>query len=213
MGLRQKTISALLWSTVERVGNQGIVFLVTLILARILVPEDFGLIGILMVFVRVSEALINNGFGQAIIQKKSVTDNDLMTTFVLSVGASLILYLILFVSAPFVADFYNEPLLFRLLQVMGFVIVLDAFVVIQRVQFEKNLDFKTISKATVSSSIVGGLGALLCAIIGFGVWSLVCMMVLQKIVLAVMLWLHSSWKPRGAVSRESFIWNIVALAT
>ncbi|ERP30808.1 hypothetical protein CALK_2333 [Chitinivibrio alkaliphilus ACht1] len=166
-----------------------------------------------MVFVRVSEALINNGFGQAIIQKKSVTDNDLMTTFVLSVGASLILYLILFVSAPFVADFYNEPLLFRLLQVMGFVIVLDAFVVIQRVQFEKNLDFKTISKATVSSSIVGGLGALLCAIIGFGVWSLVCMMVLQKIVLAVMLWLHSSWKPRGAVSRESFIWNIVALAT
>ncbi|ERP30807.1 lipopolysaccharide biosynthesis protein [Chitinivibrio alkaliphilus] len=203
--LRQRTITALIWSSAERFGQQGIRFFVTLILARLLTPEDYGLMGLILVFIHVTEAFINQGFGQAIIQKKDVSENDLTTAFTLSGAMAALLYAALFFGAPAIAAFYERPELIPLTKFVGLVVLLDALVIIQRVQFEKALDFKNISLAAVSASLMSSGVGLFLAFSGAGVWALAGMMVAQKTVLAGMLWIQSSWIPRGRVSRESFI--------
>jgi teichuronic acid exporter len=202
--LRNRTVSALLWSAVERFGQQGIRFGTTIILARLLTPQDFGVLGILMVFIIVAESVVNSGFGSALIQKKDVTEDDLTTAFVISVSVAAVLYTIVFLFAGAIGRFYGQPELEVLTKVLAVVILLDAFVVIQRVQFERQLNFRSLSKITVISTLLSGVVGVALALWGFGVWSLIAQLIAQKVILAVFLWYHSIWVPRGSVSLESF---------
>lgn len=202
--LRNRTISALLWSAVERFGQQGVRFLTTIVLARLLTPDDFGVLGILMVFIIVAEAAINSGFGSAIVQKKTITENDLTTAFIVSVVSAVVLYGVVFFSSGVIANFYGRPELRLLTQVLAGVIVLDAFIVIQRVQFERELNFRRLSKVTVWSALLSGCVGIVLAVLGFGVWSLIAQLITQKTLLGVFLWYHSVWIPRGRFTLFSF---------
>jgi len=202
--LRNKTVGALLWSAVERFGQQGVRFLTTIILARLLTPEDFGVLGILMVFIIVAESVVNNGFGTALIQKKTVTEDDLTTAFVISVVVAALLYGIIFASAGAIARFYGQPQLELFTKVLAVVVLLDAFVVIQRVQFERQLNFRRLSNITVVSTLLSGAVGIGLSVYGAGVWSLIAQLIAQKVFLIVFLWYHSIWVPRGSFEIGSF---------
>ncbi len=203
--LKKRTFRALVWSGVEQFGQQGIRLVLIMVLARLLTPEDFGVLGMLMAFIFVAEAVVNNGFGQAVIQKKNISEDDLTTTFFLSLITALLLYGIFFFTAGAIGSFYNQPGLKNLTRVLALVIVLDAFVIIQRVQFERRLDFRKISTATIISSILSGVVAITFALYGLGVWSLVAMLLMQKFFFAAFLWHKSAWVPRGKINKDSFL--------
>ena len=201
---KNKTLRALFWSAVERFGHQGVRALITLVLARLLTPEDFGVVGIMTALILIAEAIINDGFGQAIVQRKEVTENDLTTAFVLSVGTAAFLYFIVFASAGPIAAFYGQPKLKSLSRVLSLVVVFDSLIVIQLVQFQRALDFRTVSIVSLVSALIGGGIGIGLALLDFGVWSLVAQMVSHKATMAFYYWIQSNWKPSGTFSRESF---------
>jgi len=203
--LKKKTLLAIFWTTFERIGYQGVRALVTLILARLLSPNDFGIIGILLVFIAICEAIINNGFSQAIIQKKEIDEDDLTTAFYLSLLFSIFLYILLFFSSVLIAGFYNEPTLVSLNRILGFVIIIDSLVVIQMAVLQREMDFKSISIITMISSLISGIIGIAMGFAGLGVWSLVAQMLGQKLFMAISLWIKSGWYPRGRICRKSFL--------
>ena len=146
--LGKKTIRGVLWSSVERFSMQGVHFLVTLVLANILTPDDFGLIGMLVVFIAVSQSLIETGFSLALIRKQDRSDVDNSTVFYFSTVTSLLVYLLFYAIAPWVASFFNEPQLTVLMRVLCVVIVINSFSVIQRALYTASVNFKTQAKAT-----------------------------------------------------------------
>lgn len=202
--LKQRTVRALAWSTAERIGRQGFQFVITVVLARLLTPEDFGLIGILTVFIVTAEAFVNNGFGAAIIQRTEVSEDDLTTAFLASVGTAVGLFFLTFGLARLLADFYRRPELVPLTRLVAVVIVLDSLIIIQRAIFERSLDFRTLSQITIAATMISGVGAVGLAVAGFGVWSLAAHIVAQKALLALFLWYRSIWVPRGRFRLRSF---------
>lgn len=186
-------------------GQQGIQFFITIILARLLSPNDFGLIGILLAFIIVAEAFVEHGFGQAIIQKKEVSEADLTTAFLSSVAISVVIYVLLCFSAGVIASFYNRIELASLTRVVGVVVILDSLVVIQRAQYERELDFKRLSVLTFIAAIGSGCIAVFGAYLGMGVWALATQIVSMKLFLAVILWVRSSWVPRGKFCTTAFL--------
>src|SRR5690554_972979 len=127
--LKQKTVSGLIWSFVDTMAGQGISLIVGIILARLLSPREFGLIGMITVFIAVSESFINSGFSSALIRKKDCTDTDYSTVFYFNLAAGAIFYLLLFISAPAISGFFNEPELKAILQVMGIILIIDSFTI------------------------------------------------------------------------------------
>ena len=145
--LRNKTIKGVIWSSIERFSVQGVQFLVLLIIARILDPKDFGLVGMLAIFLAVAQTLIDSGFSQALIRKQDRTEVDNSTVFYFNIVVSVFLYLLLYWAAPWVADFYNEPQLCNLMRVLCLVVVINSFAVVQRAIYSASIDFKTQAKA------------------------------------------------------------------
>ena len=141
MSLKQKTLSGLLWSFVDTMAGQGITFVVGIILARLLTPREFGLIGMITVFIAVSESFINSGFSSALIRKKDCTDTDFSTVFFFNLAAGILFFLLLFFSAPAISGFFNEPELTAILQVLGIVLIIDSLTLIQRTILTKRIDF------------------------------------------------------------------------
>ncbi|GAB6091108.1 lipopolysaccharide biosynthesis protein [Spirochaeta dissipatitropha] len=157
-----------------------------------------------MIFIVIAETIINNGFAQAIIQKKEVNNNDLTTAFYFSLILAFILYIVIFSAADVISKFYFQTQLTSLIRVAGIVIILDAFVIIQRVQFERALNFKNLSVVSIIASFISGIIAVSIAISGLGAWALVVQMVLQKMIMVSILWVQSSWVPSGRWSKASF---------
>lgn len=202
--LKDKTVRGVIWSSVERFSVQGIHFVVMLVVARLLEPKDFGLVGMLTIFMAVSQSLIDSGFSQALIRKIDRTDTDQCTVFYFNIVVSLCLYLILFSIAPFVADFYNEPQLTSLMRVLCLLVVINSFAVVQRALYTATLNFKIQAKATFSSAVVSGMVGISMALKGMGVWSLVGQQISAAIVNVVLLWWYSPWRPRWVYSWKSF---------
>lgn len=202
--LKSTTLKATAWSSVERFSVQGIQFAVMIIMARILTPADYGLVGMLTIFIAISQSLIDSGFSQALIRKQNRTITDDSTAFYFNIAAGIILYLILFFCAPLIAEFYNQPILTPLTRAIGLGLIFNSLAVVQRAMLTVKLDFKTQAKASLTGAMISGIVGIVMAYKGFGVWSIVVQQVSNLALTTVMLWILSSWKPRLLYSWQSF---------
>ena len=171
--LRIKAFSGIVWSSVLRFGSMSITLASNIILARLLIPSDFGCIGMLMIFISLSNTFIDGGFGSALIQKKMPTLIDYTTIFYWNIFLSICLYLILFLCSPYISSFYKLPLLKDVLRVLGIVLIINAFSIVQQNILRKQLLFKKLSIVILSSSFISLLITIFAAYHGLGVWSLV----------------------------------------
>lgn len=202
--LKNKTLKGTIWGTIERFSVQGIQFLVMIIMARILTPEDYGLIGMLAIFIAISQSLIDSGFSQALIRKQDRSEIDNSTIFYFNIVVGLILYFILFLSAPLIAEFYNEPILTPLTRVISLSIIINSLVVVQRALLTVKIDFKTQAKATLTGALVSGVVGITMAYTGFGVWSIVAQQLTNFTIIMLLLWFYSNWRPKWIYSWNSF---------
>lgn len=202
--LKQKTVKGTVWSAVERFSVQGVQFIVMIVMARILTPEDYGLVGMLAIFLAVSQSLIDSGFSQALIRKMDRTEIDNCTVFYFNIVVGLVLYLTLYFLAPLVAKFYDAPAITSIMRVICISVIINSLVVVQRALYTVNIDFKTQAKASLSAAIVSGIIGITMAYKGFGVWSIVTQQLTNLGVNAGLLWLFSKWRPRLLYSWKSF---------
>ena len=172
--LKQKTAKGVLWSAVEQFSVQIIQFVLGLIMARILSPHDYGLVGMILVFTSIAEAFVNSGFSNALIRKQNKTEVDYSTAFYFNVVVGLVAYFILFLGAPFIARFYDEPLLESLTKVVSINVFINSLGIVQRARYSIKVDFKTQAKATTTSVLISGIIGLWMAYSGYGVWASHC---------------------------------------
>ncbi len=203
VGLRHKTVNALLWSSLDRFGSVLILFLVNIVLARMLFPEDFGLIGMIMVFIAISNSIVDSGFGAALIQKKDVSKEDYSTIFYLNVALGIVFFIILYATSPLIASFYEQSQLTVLLRALAIVLVINAFVMVQSAILQKAVDFKKIARINIVSALLSGLLAIGCAIKGLGVWSLAIQVISNSCLKCVLYWITNPWRPMLIFSMQS----------
>jgi O-antigen/teichoic acid export membrane protein len=203
MGLKEKTISGLLWSFIDNFASQGVQLIVGLILARILSPREFGLIGMLTIFIAVSQSIIDSGFSNALIRKENCTQKDYSTIFYFNVFIGVILYILLYCFSNSISIFFNEPQLKSLIQILGIGLILNSLVIIQRTILTKELNFKIQMRVSIISSLGSGIIAIVLANNGYGVWSLVALTLSRFSFSAIFLWLWSKWKPVWVFSTAS----------
>lgn len=202
--IRQKTLNGVVWSGIQRFGTMSITFVSNIVLARLLLPEDFGCIAMLMIFISLANTFIDGGFGSALIQKKNPTNEDYSTIFYWNIFLSFILYIILYVSAPLIADFYCIPLLTSVLRVQGIVLFFNALSIVQQNQLKKQLQFKKLSIVYIFSAIISLVVALVTAYNGWGIWSLVVQNISISIIHAILFWIANKWRPLFVFSWKSF---------
>ena len=202
--LKQKAASGMIWSALQRYSTMIIQFISGIILARLLTPYDYGCIGMLMIFMVIAEAFIDGGFGSALIQKKRPTQEDYSTIFFWNLGMAVVLYVISYFSAPYIAQFYDIPLLCNVLRVQGLILFIYAFNIVQRNQLQKKMDFKVLAIVTISTSIISLTVTILMAYHGFGVWSLVTQHIMTALIPALVFWFYIKWRPQFIFSIQSF---------
>ncbi|OMQ23066.1 lipopolysaccharide biosynthesis protein [Serratia oryzae] len=202
--LKNKTKNSLLWSAIERFFTQTFQLSITLILARILGPSAFGLVGMLAVFIAIANVLIDSGFSSALIRKKDHCDDDLVTAFYYNILMSGVCYLIIFFIAPYVAVFYHQPELEYILRLLGIIILINSFMFIPKLKLTLAMDFKTQAKISIISVSIGGVLAIIMAVLGYGVWSLVCQMILSAVCSVILFNLFFPWIPNGKITKISF---------
>jgi len=204
MTLKEKTVSGLIWSFIDSIAGQGITFIVGIILARLLTPKEFGLVGMITIFIAISSSFINSGFATALIQKQNCTEKDYSTVFYFNLAMGILFFWILFFAAPAISHFFNEPQLERIVQMLGIVLIIDALTIIQRTILTKRIDFKLQTKISIISSIFSGIIGLTMAFRGFGVWSLIARQISQQAINSILLWVWNRWRPMLVFSIESF---------
>lgn len=202
--VRTKYVRGIAWNFVEKMLVQGSSFIISIVLARLLSPSDFGLVGMLSIFVAISDVFIHAGFAKALIQKKDKTDIDYSTAFVTNVSTALIIYVIMFFSAPLIARYYHEPILIEITRVLSINFILGSFNIVQRSRLMSSVNFKALARVNIISVIVGGIIGIVLAYSGFGVWSLVIKTLCTSLVLMIMFPLSSKWKPSIKFSKNSF---------
>jgi teichuronic acid exporter len=204
MSLKQQTLTGLTWSVVDNFSNLGIQFVVGVILARLLSPREFGLVGMIAVFISVSLLFIDGGFSQSLIRKKECTQADYSTVFFFNLLASLALYALLFALARPISRFFNEPKLADIIRVVGMGLIIGSLSIIQRTILVKKIDFKLQTKISVVSSLVSGAVAIYLALAGFGVWSLVWRTITANLLTTALLWGWNRWHPVMSFDRQAF---------
>ena len=202
--LKSKTVKGASWSFIDGIAGQGITFLVGLVLARLLSPEEYGLIGIITIFIAVFNSIVDSGFSNALIRKNDAKDIDYNTVFISNLVLSVVLFGVLYISAPAISNFFNQPQLIPLLRVMGLIVIINAFAIIQRTILVKQVDFKTQTKVSLISSISSGVVGIGMAIGGLGVWSLVGQQISRQFLNSAFLWIYSRWYPKLQFSIQSF---------
>ncbi|WP_407441597.1 lipopolysaccharide biosynthesis protein [Fibrobacter sp.] len=204
MSLKQKTFKGVIWSAVERFSTQGVQFLFGILLARLLTPNDYGMIAMLTIFMAVSQTFIDSGFGNALIRKPDRNESDKATVFFFNIFMAAACYGVIFLAAPYIARFYNMPQLADILRVLAINLVIQAFGSIQRLNLTIDLNFKTLAKISFSGAVVGGSAGLICAYKGFGVWSLVVQQMVTVSTRVVLFWALAHWRPKCFFSKASF---------
>lgn len=198
--LKQKTIGALLWNLLDRLGQQVLLFIVGILVANILSVEDFALVGMLAVFSAIAGIVLESGFSSALIQKQTVTELDFSSVFWFNTGMSLLLYLLLVASSPLIARFFDQPRLTELAAVIFLALPINSLTIIQTTILNKEIRFKVLTKVNLLSMTISGTASLLMALNGFGVWTLALQPVVLAGARATLLWMHSSWRPTRAFS-------------
>lgn len=202
--LKQKAASGMTWTAIQKFSKTGIHFVSGIVLARLLTPFDYGCIGLLLVFITISDAFIDGGFGAALIQKKRPTQTDYSTIFYWNITVSVFFYAILFFSAPAIARFYDIPLLRDVLRVQGLILFIYAFNLIQRNQLRKQLRFKVIAVTRIITSIIALVVTIIMAYMGFGVWALVTQYLIGATIPMIAFWMYTKWRPSWVFSWKSF---------
>lgn len=202
--LKDKTVKGVGWSALDAFLSQGVTFLVGIVLARLLSPEEYGLIGIVTIFTSVLLGVVDSGFSNAIIRKQKATDEDFSTLFVFNLIVSLLLFVALFFSASAIAHFFDRPQLVPLVRVMGLLLILQALSIVQYTILSRRVDFKTKTKANVIAAVLSGLIGITMAFMGCGVWSLVGQQLSRQFIYSICLWIFNKWHPSFKISAESF---------
>ncbi len=201
--LKSKTVSSLKWSALDKLASSSIQFAIGVFIARLLLPSDYGLVGMITVFIAFSQSLIDGGFSSALIQKKNPENKDYSTSFYFNVFVGIILYAILFFASPFIAKFYNQPILENLSQVMGLNFIIISFSITQTAYLNKHLNFKTQTKISVLTAIISGIIGVIAAYNGLGVWAIVIQTLSRNLINTIIIWFSSTWFPSLEFSFDS----------
>lgn len=204
MSLKKQTFSGIIWTFTEMFGGQLINFFVNMILARLLVPEDFGLLGMIFVFITLSNTLMDSGVTSSIMREQNPKEEDFSTLFVSNVFFSVVIYIILFFVAPFIANFYDNQIITDIIRVYGLTIIIQAFVQVQSVYLIKQLNFKKQTLMKLPSIVISSIIAIWIAYNGYGVWSLVWMYLSQNFFWALFHWLFGDWRPKTHFQKKIF---------
>lgn len=207
MFMKNVIISSLLWKFAERISAQAITFILSIILARLLSPSDYGVIAILLVFITIADVFVNAGFGSALIQKKDADDLDFSSVFYFSFIFSVFVYLVVFLAAPFIANFYKMPILQPTLQVLALRIPVAAVNSVQQAYVSRNMQFKKIFYSTLSGTIVSAIVGIFMAYYGYGVWSLVGQYLSNAVINTIVLFSIINWRPQLIFS----LWRLKSL--
>lgn len=202
--LRKQTVRGVLWSAIERLAPQGIQFIVLLVVARILTPKDFGLVGMVTVFTSIAQTLIDSGFSQALIRKQNRTEVDNSTTFYFNIVIGFLLYGVFYIISPLVSRFYNEPSLCNIMRVVCVSMIFNSFAVVQRALYTATVNFKIQAKASTYAALGSGFVGVGFALTGYGVWSIVFQQLTNTGLNTLFLWLYSKWRPRCVFSWNAF---------
>ena len=202
--LKNKTLKGLGWSSLDNVAQHLVSFFVGIVLARLLTPADYGLLGVVGIFTSICQALIAGGFASALIRKKDATEDDYNTVFFVNLGMSLLLYLIIFSCSPWIAHFFKRQELVALTRVISINMVLGAFGLVQRTRLTKQIDFKTQTKITFIASVLSGLVGITMALLRFGVWALVAQSITNLLLRTILLCIFNRWFPKLQFSKSSF---------
>jgi len=207
--LKDLTVKGVGWTAADTISRYGISFVVSIILARLLSPDEYGLIGILTIFINVSNVIIDGGFTNAIIRKQNAKDVDYCTVFYINLAISAILTTVLFFCAGTIADFFERSELAGLTKALSLVVVINALSIVPKARLTKLLDFKSQTKITVISASVSGVVGIGMAIAGFGVWALVGQQIVCQLLITLFLWIYNKWLPQLLFSWKSFkeLWN------
>ncbi len=215
---KDKIFTSLLWKLLERSGTQGIQFVVQIVLARLLLPSDYGMIALVMIFILLANVFIQKGFNIALVQKKDADEVDFSSVLYLSLLAAGIMYIILFFLSPLIANFYREPRLVLILRVLSLTLFFGAFNSIQNSYVVKHMMFKKLFFSSLGAILISGTVGIISALAGFGVWALVFQQLTNQIMITLILWFTVKWKPHLVFSLRavkvlfSFGWKLLASA-
>lgn len=202
--LKDKAIKGVAWSFVDNIANSGITFIVGIVLARLLSPAEFGILGMITVFIAVSNSIIDSGFSQALIRKIDVKGIDYNTVFFFNLAIGFVLFLALFFSSPYIGEFFKEPRLVNVTRVMASILIINALSIIHRTILTKNINFKLQTKISLAASLLSGIVGIGMAYYGFGVWSLVGQILSKQLLYTVLMWALNIWWPKIEFSKKSF---------
>jgi len=189
------------------VGLKAVSFATSIVLARLLSPEDFGMVGLLVIFVSIGSVLVDGGMGSSLIRETHVTDLDFTTIFYTNVGVSIALYTLLFFVAPMVGEYYGNLLLTDLLRVYGLTYIISALFITQQSKLIKDLEFKRLAILNLPSTILSGIIAISLALLGFGVWSIIALYLSGHFIKAVLIWVQSDWRPSFSFSKQKLYYH------
>ena len=202
--LTEKTIKGVGWNSVDRIANYGLGFIVGIVLARLLSPEEYGLIGIIGIFTAIFNIILDGGLSTALIRKQGVTDIDYCTVFWTNLVLSVVLTIILYFSAPFISDFFNRPELTPYIHVMSWILVINALSITQQARLTIKIDFKTQTKISIIAHTVSGIIGIAMAYLDYGVWALVAQQMSSRFFTTILLWVYNKWLPKLLFSIERF---------
>ena len=204
MSLKRKAALSLVWTFTQQFGNQIIGFVVSLILARILLPAEFGLVGMIAVVVAIGNALLDGGLTKSLIREEKCDEADYSTVFFFNVLAGIVLYGLIFIAAPFIAEFYEQAVLTNIVRVYTLTILITSFSAVQLARLTRTMAFKTQALIAIPAAIAGGICGIWMAYNGYGVWSLVWSSIVTSGVSTIQMWCYSDWRPKLIFDRSRF---------
>lgn len=215
---KSKVLTSLFWKLLERGGTQGVQFVIQIVLARLLVPNDYGIIALIAIFITIANVFIQSGFNTALIQKKDANEMDFSSVFYLSLVVASLLYLIIFFTAPIIAQFYGIPKLVPILRVISITLFFGAFNSIQNAVVARSMEFKRLFYSSLGAVLISGVVGIVMAYSGFGVWALVAQQLVNQFAITVILWFTVRWRPQLIFSFErvkglfSYGWKLLVSA-
>ena len=202
--LKQQALSGAKWTSIEKISTQLLQFVIGVIVARLVTPADFGIVGMLAIFIAFGNALLDSGFGTALIRQKEKTDKDYSTAFYFNIAIGFLVYIILYFTAPLIANFYETPELKDITQIYGLILVINSFVVVQVAKLTAELRFKIQFIINCSALMISGIVGITMAYKGFGVWAIVWQQLSNKIICTFLIWINAHWRPMLCFSIQSF---------
>lgn len=202
--LKDKAMSGVKWNAIGRFSTQGVNFVIGLILARLLSPSDYGVVGMVGIFFAIAQTFIDSGFGSALIRKNDCNDADYSTAFYFNIIVAIVCSICLSLVSPYIADFFNTPILKDIVRVMSLNMLVGSFAIVHSTKLTHSIDFKSQAKVGLVTAIISGAAGILMAYKGFGVWSLVYQNLIATIVRVILLFIYTKWVPQWKFSKESF---------